>query len=79
MQHCLTWRDRDGLVHAVIDDTWDGRDRPYALMLACFLDQTWAHGLEDGRFGHIESGEIRAANAREVVTCMICVLYCDDP
>lgn len=76
MLSALTWRDRHGVVHAVINDVWSVEEPPYALMMACHFERTWSHSRDGGRFGHIQSGEIRAANAHEILTCLDCIAYC---
>jgi hypothetical protein len=71
----LTWTSLDGVVHAVLEDTSDGFKPPHALIVACLIDATWLNGKPDA-FGHIMSGEIRAENRRDTVTCLLCLAYC---
>lgn len=78
MKPPLTWEALDGVIHAVLEDTSDGFKPPHALIVMCMMETTLLHGRSNA-FGHIMSSEIRAANRREPVTCLLCLAYCGGP
>ncbi len=75
MSEQFSWTDAHGVVHCVVEEALTGFVPPRALMKLCQLDATWVHG-KPGYFGHIESGEIRAANRQDPVTCLVCLARC---